>query len=38
MARKFREPNFLKKCDKEDPQNYRGIAISSCLSKIFTKI
>ena len=24
--------------DTEDPQNYRGIALSDCLSKLFCKI
>jgi hypothetical protein len=24
--------------DKSDPNNYRGIAVSSCINKIFTKV
>ncbi len=40
MLRGLHMPNLLKKKGGEslDPANYRGITISSCIGKIFTKI
>ena len=31
-------PLYKKKCSVNDPINYRGIALLSCVSKVFTKI
>ena len=29
---------FIKKCDVDDTNNYRGITLISCLGKLFTSI